>query len=91
MLGISFHEERSADSLRAVRTYPDRFFGSYEVDPNRGMDAVRDLRRAVEEFGVKAATAFPAGLNPQVPINDERVESPDDQHNHQQQGESATQ
>ena len=70
MLGISFHEERSADSLRAVRTHPDRFFGSYEVDPNRGMDAVRDLRRAVEELGVKAATAFPAGLNPQVPIND---------------------
>ena len=70
MLGISFHEERSADSLRAVRTRPDRFFGSYEVDPNRGMDAVRDLQRAVEELGVKAATAFPAGLNPQVPIND---------------------
>jgi predicted TIM-barrel fold metal-dependent hydrolase len=56
--------------LHAVRNYPDRFFGSYEVDPNRGMDAVRDLVRAVEELGVKAATAFPAGLNPQVPIND---------------------
>jgi predicted TIM-barrel fold metal-dependent hydrolase len=70
MLGISFHEERSADSLRAVRTHPDRFFGSYEVDPNRGMDAVRDLQRAVEELGVKAATAFPAGLYPQVAIND---------------------
>jgi uncharacterized protein len=70
MLGISFHEERSADALRAVRTHPDRFFGSYEVDPNRGMDAVRDLQRAVEELGVKAATAFPAGLNPQVAIND---------------------
>ncbi len=70
MLGISFHEERSADALRAVRTHPDRFFGSYEVDPNRGMDAVRDLQRAVEELGAKAATAFPAGLNPQVPIND---------------------
>ena len=70
MLGVSFAEERSADSLRAVRTHPDRFFGSLEVDPNRGMDAVRDLQRAVEELGVKAATAFPAGLNPQVPIND---------------------
>jgi predicted TIM-barrel fold metal-dependent hydrolase len=70
MLGVSFHEERSADALRAVRSHPDRFFGSYEVDPNRGMDAVRDLRRAVEELGVRAATAFPAGLNPQVAIND---------------------
>jgi predicted TIM-barrel fold metal-dependent hydrolase len=70
MLGVSFHNERSADSLRALREHPDRFFGSYEVDPNRGMDAVRDLKRAVEELGVKAATAFPAGLLPQVPIND---------------------
>ena len=34
------------------------------------MDGVRDLQRAVEELGVKAATAFPAGMNPQVPIND---------------------
>jgi len=70
MLGVSFHEERSADSLRAVRTHPDRFFASFEVEPNRGMDGVRDLVRAVEELGVKAATAFPAGMHPQVAIND---------------------
>jgi len=70
MLGVSFAEDKSADSLRALKEYPDRFFGSLEVDPNRGMDQVRDLQRAVEELGVKAATAFPAGLHPQVPIND---------------------
>jgi uncharacterized protein len=70
MLGVGFQSERAEDSLRALREQPDRFFGSIEVDPNRGMDAVRDLQRAVEELGVKAATAFPAGLNPQVPIND---------------------
>jgi uncharacterized protein len=70
MLGVGFQSERAEDSLRALREHPDRFFGSIEVDPNRGMDAVRDLQRAVEELGVKAATAFPAGLNPQVPIND---------------------
>ncbi len=51
MLGVSFHEERSADSLRAVREYPDRFFGSFEVDPNRGMDGVRDLVRACRRAG----------------------------------------
>ena len=45
-------------------------FSRLLIDPNRGMDAVRDLQRAVEELGVKAATAFPAGLYPQVPIND---------------------
>jgi predicted TIM-barrel fold metal-dependent hydrolase len=70
MLGIGLDPERAGDSARALRDYPDRFFGSFEVNPNRGMDGVRDLVRAVEELGVKAATAFPAGMNPQVPIND---------------------
>jgi predicted TIM-barrel fold metal-dependent hydrolase len=69
MLGVSSGE---GEASRALRAHPDRFFGSVEVDPNRGMDAVRDLQRAVEELGVKAATAFPAGLNPQVPINDKK-------------------
>ena len=69
MVGVGF-DERSADSVRALKEHPDRFFGSYEVNPNRGMDGVRELIRAVEELGVKAATAFPAGMNPQVPIND---------------------
>ncbi|MFM8237673.1 MAG: amidohydrolase family protein [Actinomycetota bacterium] len=70
MLGVSFREGPEADALRALRTHPDRFFGSFEVNPNSGMDGVRELVRAYEELGVKAATAFPAGLNPQVPIND---------------------
>jgi predicted TIM-barrel fold metal-dependent hydrolase len=69
MLGVGF-DERAADSVRALKEHPDRFFGSFEVNPNRGMDGVRELVRAVEELGVKAATAFPAGMNPQVPIND---------------------
>ena len=37
------------------------------------MDGVRDLERAVREFGAVAATFFPAGKNPQVPINDKKV------------------
>ena len=69
MIGVS---SRSDESQRALRDHSDRFFGCMEVDPNRGMDAVRDLRRAVEELGVKAASAFPCGLNPQVPINDKK-------------------
>ena len=70
MLGISSRDDGESDSRRALREHPDRFFGSIDVDPNRGMDMVRDLQRAVEVDGVKAATAFPAGLHPQVPIND---------------------
>src|SRR3546814_20943926 len=36
------------------------------------MEGGRNLCRAFEEHGGKAATAFPAGTNPQVPINDKR-------------------
>jgi len=62
-----------ANSQRAVREHPDRILASFQVDPNRGMDGVRELRRAVEEFGVIAATFFPCGCVPQVPIDDKRV------------------
>jgi uncharacterized protein len=60
------------DGYRAMKDHPDRFFGSFQVDPNAGMDGVRNLVRAYEEVGIKAATAFPAGLNPQVAINDKK-------------------
>jgi len=43
MIGVS---SRSDDSTRALRDHPDRFFGCMEVDPNRGMEAVRDLFEA---------------------------------------------
>ncbi len=56
----------------AIKRFPDRFFGALEVRPNDGMDGVRELVRAYEEVGIKAATAFPAGMNPQVPINDKK-------------------
>jgi predicted TIM-barrel fold metal-dependent hydrolase len=57
---------------RALRDHPDRFFGSCAVDPNQGTAGVRSLRRMAEEFGVKAATGFPAGTFPPAPINDRR-------------------
>jgi predicted TIM-barrel fold metal-dependent hydrolase len=68
-VGVNFER---GHGVRAIREHPDRFFGSYEVNPNLGMDGVRDLVRAVEELGVKAASAFPAGMTPQVPINDKK-------------------
>jgi predicted TIM-barrel fold metal-dependent hydrolase len=74
MIGVASRGDssRSDDSRRALHEHPDRFFGCVDVDPNRGMDAVRDMVHAVEELGVKAASAFPCGLNPQVPINDKK-------------------
>jgi predicted TIM-barrel fold metal-dependent hydrolase len=37
------------------------------------MDAVRDVEQAVEQLGVKSVQVFPAGLTPQVPINDKKL------------------
>jgi predicted TIM-barrel fold metal-dependent hydrolase len=69
MIGVSFDNEVA---LGALGAHPDRFIGSFAVDPNRGMDGVRDLVQAHEQLGVRAATAFPSGLFPQVAINDRR-------------------
>jgi predicted TIM-barrel fold metal-dependent hydrolase len=69
MISVRFGD---AISARALAEHPTRFIPSFAVDPNRGMEGVRQLRRAVSELGVKAATAFPAGCVPQVPINDKK-------------------
>jgi len=69
MIGVNFLD---SDARRALKQHPDRFFGSFEINPNQGMEGVRELRRAVKELGVKAATAFPSGMCPQVPIDDKK-------------------
>lgn len=56
-------------SVRALRDHPDRFLGSYEVDPNQGVTGIQALRAAVSDLGVRAATAFTAGTLPQVPLD----------------------
>jgi predicted TIM-barrel fold metal-dependent hydrolase len=69
MLGVAPDNEVSKEALRR---YPTRFFGSYHANPNNGMDEVRAITRMQREFGIKAVTAFPSGLCPQVPINDKK-------------------
>jgi predicted TIM-barrel fold metal-dependent hydrolase len=71
MIGVGFSSDRN-DKVQAVRDHPDRFIGSFSVDPNQGMAGVRDLVKAYETIGIKSAIAFPAGYLPQVPINDKR-------------------
>lgn len=70
MTGIS---AGNADRLDAIRRFPDRFLLSYECNPNLGMEEVRNIRRLKRESGIVAVTCFPAGNNPQVPINDKRL------------------
>src|SRR5690625_4873942 len=69
MMGIDDGNEVAREALRR---YPERFFVSYEANPNNGMDEVRKIVRLHEEYGIKAVTAFPSGLCPQVPINDKK-------------------
>jgi uncharacterized protein len=69
MVGVTKERE---ESVRAVTDHPDRFIGCVSIDPNSGMDAVRHLVEMYETYGIRAVTAFPAGCNPQVPINDKR-------------------
>jgi hypothetical protein len=57
---------------RALKEHPDRFFASMEIDPNDITGAVRKIRQAKDDFDIKAVTTFPAGCNPQVPVNDRR-------------------
>ncbi|MCH2170136.1 amidohydrolase family protein [Myxococcota bacterium] len=69
MIGI---DEDNEGVLMALKNHPDRFFGSYECNPNRGMEEVRKIERLHRDYGIKAITGFPCGLVPQVPIDDKR-------------------
>jgi len=57
-------------STKALKDHPDRFRAMGHVDPNRGMEGIRDMVRQHEAFGVCAFGAFNAGYNPQVGIAD---------------------
>lgn len=69
MLGI---DDGNDVAKAALGRYPQRFFCSYHANPNRGMDEVRKIERMKREHHIKAVTAFPCGLCPQVPINDKK-------------------
>jgi predicted TIM-barrel fold metal-dependent hydrolase len=62
-----------SDGERALRDHPDRFVGGISVDPNKGMNAVRAIRKAYETWGIRAVDVFPAGTFPQVAINDKKM------------------
>lgn len=59
-------------TARALKEHPDRFVASLEIDPNDITKAVRRIRKAHTEHGIKAVSTFPAGCNPQVPVSDRR-------------------
>ena len=69
MIGV---DDGNAISADAIARFPERFFGSYAANPNRGMDEVRKIERLHREVGIKCVTGFPSGLCPQVPIDDRK-------------------
>lgn len=60
-------------SRKALVDHPDRFVGQGFVDPNAGMDGIREMVRQAEELGVTSFSAFNCGYNPQVAIDDARM------------------
>jgi predicted TIM-barrel fold metal-dependent hydrolase len=56
----------------AQERYPGRFITSLEIDPNDITGTVRKIREYKAEYDLKALTTFPAGCNPQVPVDDRR-------------------
>lgn len=60
-------------SRKALKEHPDRFVGQGSVDPNKGMEGIRDMVRQYDEFGVRSFGAFNAGYNPQVGISDPQM------------------
>ena len=67
MIGVVREEHQEA-----LRQHPDRFFASYNANPNQGMDEVRKIVALHEEWDLKCVTGFPSGLCPQVPIDDRK-------------------
>jgi len=54
---------------RALTEHPDRFVASWTMDPNRGMDGIRELVAEHERWNIRAVSLFPHGVTPQVPID----------------------
>lgn len=70
---VGVHE--NAHSRRAVREHPEHFVGMVNVDPNQGMDALREIDAAVDEWGdsLRAVHTWGTGLTPQVALDDKRM------------------
>lgn len=64
---IHLSDDRAAEALKR---HPGRFVALLPVDANRGMDAVRAIQKAKDEYDIRGISMFPSGLMPPVPIND---------------------
>jgi len=70
MIGIG---PNKSEGRAMIEQHPDRFIPSHEPDPNDGPESIRTIRRLHRDAGLRAITAFPAGRDPQVPIDDPKM------------------
>jgi predicted TIM-barrel fold metal-dependent hydrolase len=54
---------------RALLEHPDRFVASLTLNPNDGMQGIRELVQEHERWGIRAVSLFPHGVSPQVAID----------------------
>lgn len=73
MAQINVNPRKPERAIGIFEQYPTRFFGEVAVDPNSGMEGIRTLETTVGlHKNIKAASAHPCLLNPQVAIDDKR-------------------
>lgn len=70
MIGINEVDDRAAE---AIKFHPDRFIASTNYDGNSGMDGIRKIVKLHELYNVRSVCLFPAGMFPQVAINDKKL------------------
>lgn len=73
----SYREDRliidvkTEEVAEVIKAHPNRFVGFAGINPQRGMDGVREMERAIKEFGFKAAYLHVYGFN--IPIDHRRL------------------
>jgi predicted TIM-barrel fold metal-dependent hydrolase len=63
----------SEHGIRAKREHPKRFYLSMSADPNKGMETLKAMDKAKAEHDIVSVSTFPAGMFPQVAVNDKKM------------------
>lgn len=66
----STYDHSSEGTSKVVQKYPEKFIGFAYCDPNKGMDAVRQLEYDVKEL--KLSAAYISSFRTGIPANDKR-------------------
>lgn len=68
---VGFHE-LSETKIHAQQNHSDRFIFDLPVNPNEGKQEAIRIKELHHKYDIRAVSAFPSGMYPQIPINDEK-------------------